>query len=76
MDEIPLLDEDRRIDRIWRFIAIIFMAHARILDVWQEGESIMVIKREAGRADVAGISRVLRVGPSTGGHDVASVGYG
>lgn len=46
MDEIPLLSEDRRLDRIWRFIAIIFMAHAGILDVWQDGPTIVVIQRE------------------------------
>ncbi len=49
MDEIPPLSEDARLDRVWRFITIIFLAHAGILDVWQEGESIMVIKREANR---------------------------
>lgn len=46
MDEIPLLSEDRRLDRIWRFIAIIFMAHAGVLDVWQDGQEIMVRQRE------------------------------
>ncbi len=46
MEQIPPLSEDHRLDRIWRFIAIIFMAHAGILDVWQEGPTIMVIQRE------------------------------
>jgi hypothetical protein len=46
MEQIPPLSENRRLDRIWRFIAIIFMAHAGILNVWQEGPTIMVIQRE------------------------------
>ena len=46
LDEIPPLSDNRRLDRIWRFIAIIFMAHAGILDVWQEGPTIMVMQRE------------------------------
>ncbi len=49
LEEIPPLGEDARIDRIWRFIAIIFLAHAGILDVWQQGQTIMVIQREADR---------------------------
>jgi hypothetical protein len=47
LDEIPPLSDNRRLDRIWRFIAIIFMAHAGILDVWQDGQEIMVMQREA-----------------------------
>ena len=46
LEQIPPLSENRRLDRIWRFIAIIFMAHAGILDAWQEGPTIMVIQRE------------------------------
>jgi hypothetical protein len=46
MDEIPPLSENTRLDRIWRFIAIIFLAHAGILDVWQHGPAIMVKKHE------------------------------
>ena len=46
MEQIPPLSEDRRLDRIWRFVAIVFMAHAGMLDVWQEGPTIMVIQRE------------------------------
>lgn len=44
LEDLPALNEDVRKDRIWRFIAIIFMAHARLLDVWQEGQTIMVMK--------------------------------
>ncbi len=64
MDEIPPLSENPRIDRVWRFITIIFLAHAGILDVWQEGESIMVIKHEANRegqgipGDVEDVDRI------------------
>jgi len=47
LEEMPPLDEDGRIDRIWRFIAVVFMAHAGVIDVWQAGTQIMVIKHEA-----------------------------
>lgn len=47
LDEIPPLSENTRLDRIWRFIAIIFLAHAGILDVWQDGPTIMVRQHEA-----------------------------
>jgi hypothetical protein len=46
LDDIPPLIEDRRLDRIWRFIAIIFLAHAGTLDVRQEGMTIEVIKHD------------------------------
>ncbi len=45
-DEIPPLSETPRLDRIWRFIAIIFLAHAGILEIRQDGPSIMVRQRE------------------------------
>jgi len=48
-DEIPSLIEDRRLDRIWRFIAIIFLAHAGLVQVWQERDTIMVMKSEIDR---------------------------
>ena len=46
LDSIPPLIEDARLDRIWRFIAIIFLAHAGLLHVWQDGAAIMVKQRE------------------------------
>ncbi|MGB6919263.1 MAG: hypothetical protein WBF96_12140 [Phycisphaerae bacterium] len=49
MAEIPPLTESARKDRIWRFIAIIFMAHAGLIRVWQEGQSIMVMQHETDR---------------------------
>ncbi|MFC1794741.1 hypothetical protein ACFL3Q_14275, partial [Planctomycetota bacterium] len=36
-------------DLIWRFIAVIFLAHAGIIDVWQQGQNIIVIKHETNR---------------------------
>jgi hypothetical protein len=45
--DIPPLSENLRKDLIWRFIAVIFLAHAGIVDVWQEGRGIMVMKHEA-----------------------------
>ena len=44
--ELPPLSENIRKDLIWRFIAVIFLAHAGIIDVQQQGRDIMVIKRE------------------------------
>jgi hypothetical protein len=56
--EIPLLCENPRKDLIWRFIAVIFLAHIGVVDVWQEGRDIMVKKHEANRErqDVLGES--------------------
>jgi hypothetical protein len=47
LEEIPPLSDNGRVDRIWRFIAIIFLAHAGLLDVWQDGRAVMVREREA-----------------------------
>jgi hypothetical protein len=46
LGELPALAEDARKDRIWCFIAVIFMSHAGLLDVWQEGSTIWVMKHE------------------------------
>jgi hypothetical protein len=56
LDDLPPLRENARIDRIRRFIAILFLAHAGIVDVWQHGEEIMVMPHEADREgqDVSG----------------------
>lgn len=45
----PLSQENARKDLIWRFIAIIFLAHAGIIDLWQDGQDILVMKHEANR---------------------------
>jgi hypothetical protein len=47
--DISPLSENLRKDLIWRFIAVIFMDHAGIVDIWQESQDIMVIKHEANR---------------------------
>jgi len=47
--DIPPLSENLRKDLIWRFIAVIFLAHTGIVDIWQERQDIMVIKHEANR---------------------------
>lgn len=54
--EIPPLSEHARKDRIWRFIAILFLAHTGIVEIWQEGQDIMVRQREtdAERQDISG----------------------
>ena len=46
LDELPPLEKNARKDRIWRFIAIIFLAHFGLIDIWQDGQNIMVMKRE------------------------------
>jgi len=46
LDDVPPLEEHTRKDRIWRFIAIIFLAHFGLIDVWQDGQEIMVMKHE------------------------------
>jgi len=45
--DIPPLNENSRKDVIWRFIAVIFLAHSGIIDIRQDGRDIMVIKHEA-----------------------------
>jgi len=56
--EIPPLSENPKKDLIWRFIAVIFLAHAGVVDVWQNGQDIMVKKHEANREgqDISGES--------------------
>jgi len=58
---IPSLSEDLRKDLIWRFIAVIFLAHAGVIDIWQEGQEIMVMKHEADREgqDISGESEAV-----------------
>ena len=67
-DQIPPLSENTRLDRVWRFIAILFLAHAGIIDAWQNGLDILVMKREVdterqgvpdGIAEAAGIEGVM-----------------
>ena len=43
---IPAMIENRRKDLIWRFIAVIFLAHGGVVDIFQEGNTIMVKKHE------------------------------
>jgi hypothetical protein len=45
-DRIPPLENDVRKDRIWRFVALIFMAHAGVIDLRQQGQDIQVIQCE------------------------------
>jgi hypothetical protein len=44
--DIPPLSENARKDVIWRFIAVIFLAHTSVVDIWQDGQDIMVVKHE------------------------------
>ena len=45
-DEIPPLGENRRLDRVRRFIAIIFLAHTGLIEIRQDGQGIQVVKHE------------------------------
>ncbi len=56
LDELPPLEGNARKDRIWRFIAVIFLAHFGLIDIWQDGQNIMVMKRETNgeRQDIHG----------------------
>ena len=56
MGEIPALIENPRKDRIWRFVAIIFLAHFGLIKIWQDGQTIMVMKHEANgkRQNISG----------------------
>lgn len=44
-EQIPSLAEDARRDRIWRFIALIFMDHSGRLELEQQRERILVMPR-------------------------------
>ena len=45
-DDLPALEENSRLDRIWRFIAVIFMAHAGRIRIRQQGSTILVVKSD------------------------------
>ena len=49
LSEIPPLSENLRKGLIWRFIAVIFLAHAGIVDVVQNRQDIWVKKHEINR---------------------------
>lgn len=69
LTEVPPLSEDARRDLIWRFIAVIFLAHVGVVNIWQEGQEIMVIKYETDgeRCNVSGGSATVdRVEGSVG----------
>jgi len=44
-DDIPQLEEDTRLDRIWRFVAVIFMEHLGTMELYQKDE-VIYIKRK------------------------------
>ena len=49
LTDIPPVSDHPKKDLIWRFIAVIFLSHAGTVDLWQEGQAIMVKKHEANR---------------------------
>ncbi len=54
-DQLPLLSGNQRQDRIWRFVALLFMAQAGIVDLWQEG-SIIMVKQHDSDTEGPGVS--------------------
>lgn len=53
LEEIPQLLEDARKDRIWRFVALIFLEHEGIVVLRQEGPMILVMRHDdAKRHDI------------------------
>jgi hypothetical protein len=50
-DDLPPLDENPRLDRIWRFIAVIFMAHAGRIRIRQQGPIILVVRSNGTDAE-------------------------
>lgn len=53
-EEIPPLNDDARLDRIWRFIAVIFMAHAGVLELRQSSQTITLYETHTEGQDVPG----------------------
>ena len=53
-DDIPALDENPRLDRIWRFVTIIFMAHGGLIEIEQEGRTILLRKKNEDETDHEG----------------------
>ena len=49
LHDIPPLIENARKDLIWRFIAVIFLAHEGVVKIAQDGLDIMVTKNETYR---------------------------
>jgi hypothetical protein len=70
LSDIPPLSDNHRRDVIWRFIAVIFLAHTGIVDIWQDGQDIMVVKHETdteGRGVFGEFEEADRVERSLGG---------
>ena len=53
VEEVPLLNEDARLDRIWRFSAAIFLAHTGVLELRQEGQTITLYETHAEGQDLS-----------------------
>ncbi len=50
-DDLPPLDDNTRLDRIWRFIAIIFMAHAGLIEITREVGAIIVMRKDEANGE-------------------------
>ena len=48
-DDIPPIEQNPRKDRVWRFVALVFMAHAGLIEICQEGLTIMVNAIDDGK---------------------------
>jgi len=53
-DQIPPLSEDERLDRVWRFIALIFLAHAGLVRLEQDNGLITIHEAHPEGQDVPG----------------------
>jgi predicted RNA-binding Zn-ribbon protein involved in translation (DUF1610 family) len=49
LEKIPPLSENRRLDLVRRFLAVLFLASASVIDIWQDGSTIWVIQHETDR---------------------------
>lgn len=45
-DDLPSLEEDARLDRIWRFVAVIFMEHLGTIELYQENGVIYISRKK------------------------------
>ena len=47
LKEIPPLNVNLRLDLIWRFIAVMFLAHTGRIDIYQQNNEIEVVRHNA-----------------------------
>jgi Zn finger protein HypA/HybF involved in hydrogenase expression len=45
-DDIPPIEDNPRLDRIWRFVVVVFMAHGGLIEIEQDGHTIMLRRKD------------------------------